>query len=100
VLAVVTWFWFDSLRAREAALAAGREACEAEGLQLLDDTVAAARMRLARDHHGRLAIRRTYRFEYTDTGNNRREAHVTLLGREVEVLSLALPQAGNVYTLH
>lgn len=100
MLAAGAWLWFDNLRAREAALAAGREACEAEGLQLLDDTVAATRMRLARDHHGRIAIRRTYAFEYTDTGNNRREAHVTLIGREVEVLSLGLPQAGNVCTLH
>ena len=33
------WFWTDGMRAREAALDAGRRACTAEGVQLLDWTV-------------------------------------------------------------
>ena len=33
------WFWYDSLRAREHALRAGKGACENDGLQFLDDTV-------------------------------------------------------------
>ena len=31
----LTWLWLDSLRARDAAKAAARSACEAEGLLLL-----------------------------------------------------------------
>ncbi|MGZ8202935.1 MAG: DUF3301 domain-containing protein, partial [Burkholderiales bacterium] len=38
--AAIVWLWLDSLRARDAAKAAARSACEAEGLLLLDDTVA------------------------------------------------------------
>lgn len=80
--------WFDGLRARERALAAGREACSRHGLQLLDDTVALARLRLARDDEGRLRVQRTYTFEFSDTGDNRREGEVVTLGPELLDLRL------------
>jgi len=85
ILAVVAAvaFWIDSLRARERALAAGRRACERYGVQLLDETVAIAKVRLVRDEDGRLRIARTYTFEFSDTGNNRRQGAVALRGGEV-----------------
>lgn len=86
VLALV--FWVDSLRARERALAAGRSACERYGVQLLDETVAAAGLRLARDGDGRIRIRRVFAFEFSDTGNNRRHGSVVILGAEVQDLHL------------
>ncbi len=76
-------FWVDSLRARERALAAGRAACERHGLQFLDETVAGASTRLARDDDGQVRIRRVFVFEYSDTGNNRRRGSVTLSGARV-----------------
>ncbi len=78
------WFWIDSLRARERALAAGRGACERNGLQLLDETVQFARLRLARDDAGRLRLRRTYSFEFSDTGDNRRHGAIVMLGGELQ----------------
>ena len=81
-------FWIDSLRARERALAAGRAACECYGVQLLDETVAASALRLARDRDGRLRIRRVFAFEFSDTGNNRRHGSVVILGAEVQDLQL------------
>jgi hypothetical protein len=77
-------FWIDSLRARERALAAGRAACERGGLQLLDETVAGAGVRLARDDEGRMRIRRVFVFEFSDNGNNRRRGSVTMLGAQVQ----------------
>jgi hypothetical protein len=79
-LAAGTLFWIDTLRAREAALIAGRAACERYGLLLLDDTVAVTRMRFARNTEGRLRIARTYGFEFSDTGNNRRHGVIQLVG--------------------
>jgi hypothetical protein len=87
-IAAGMFFWLDSLRARERALKAGRAACDRYGLQFLDDTVAFARMRLARDEAGQLRIARTYTFEFSDTGNNRRNGAVKMLGSEVEDLQL------------
>jgi hypothetical protein len=82
------YFWIDSLRARERALAAGRGACARYGVQLLDETVAFAKLRLARDGEGRLRLRRTYTFEFSDTGNNRRHGAIVMLGGELQDLQL------------
>lgn len=80
LLAAGTFLWIDALRAREAALAAGRSACERYDLMLLDDTVSVTRTRFERNEEGHLRIARTYRFEFSDTGNNRRQGTVRLLG--------------------
>ncbi|HRD92880.1 MAG TPA: DUF3301 domain-containing protein [Accumulibacter sp.] len=82
------WLWLDSFRAREAGIRAVRAACDADQLQLLDDTVALASLRPARDDEGRLRLRRVYRFEYSDTGDNRRNGQITLLGSELLLLHL------------
>jgi hypothetical protein len=98
---VAGWFWLDSLRARDVALDGARRACEAEGVQLLDWTVALRRIRLGRDEEGRRGFQRTYEFEFSDTGNNRIGGSITVLGRQL--LSLNLPvvaPASNVIRLH
>jgi hypothetical protein len=82
------FFWLDSLRARERALAAGRTACERYAVQFLDDTVVFARLRLARDEDGQLRLARTYTFEFSDTGNNRRHGAIVMLGAEMQDLQL------------
>jgi hypothetical protein len=82
------FLWIDSLRARERAVAAGRAACRRYDLQFLDDTVSFARLRLARDEEGQLRIARTYTFEFSDTGNNRRHGAVMMLGARVQDLQL------------
>ena len=80
--------WVDSLRAREHAVQAGRSACERYQLQFLDDTVSFARIRLARNEDGELRIARTYLFEFSDTGNNRRHGAIVMLGGELQDLHL------------
>jgi hypothetical protein len=90
ILAIVLglFLWVDSLRARERALEAGRAACRRHDLQFLDDTVSFTRVRLARDEDGQLKIRRTYTFEFSDTGNNRRHGAIVMLGGELQDLQL------------
>jgi len=80
--------WADSLKARERAVRAGRSACERYQLQFLDDTVSFARMRLGRDEEGQLKISRTYTFEFSDTGNNRRHGAIVMLGDDVADMHL------------
>jgi len=88
LIAVGALLWADSLRARERAVQAGRSACERYQLQFLDDTVSFARMRIARDEDGQLSISRTYTFEFSDTGNNRRHGAIVMLGGEVADMHL------------
>jgi hypothetical protein len=80
--------WLDSLRARERAVQAGRRACERYQLQFLDDTVSFTRVRLRRDEEGQLRIARTYTFEFSDTGNNRRHGAIVMLGGQLQDLQL------------
>jgi hypothetical protein len=87
-LVAAALLWADSLRARERAVRAGRSACERYQLQFLDDTVSFARLRLARDDGGQLKISRTYTFEFSDTGNNRRHGAIVMLGAEVADLHM------------
>jgi hypothetical protein len=88
LIVVGALFWADSLRARERAVRAGRSACRRYELQFLDDTVSFARLRLARDDGGQLKIARTYTFEFSDTGNNRRHGAIVMLGGEVADLHM------------
>jgi hypothetical protein len=88
LIVVGALFWADSLRARERAVRAGRSACRRYDLQFLDDTVSFARLRLARDDGGQLKIARTYTFEFSDTGNNRRHGAIVMLGGEVADLHM------------
>jgi hypothetical protein len=86
LLAALVWLWFDSMRARERALATGKRACERDGLMFLDETVECIGFGFARDDYGRMALRRTYGFEFSDTGNNRRSGSIVMLGGQVESL--------------
>jgi len=89
VLAVAgALFWIDSLRARERAVVAGRAACGRYDLQFLDDTVSFTRLRLARDEEGQLKLQRTYDFEFSDTGNNRRHGAIVMLGARLDEVEL------------
>lgn len=96
------WLWLDSLKCREIALAAGERACAAQGLQFLDWTVSQSRLRPQRDGEGRVRLRRVYRFEYSETGNDRLEGSVSVLGRRVERVQFArqLISGDNVIPLH
>jgi Protein of unknown function (DUF3301) len=88
LIAAGVFLWVDSLRARERAVQAGRAACERYALQFLDDTVSFSRVRLRRDGEGQLRIARTYTFEFSDTGNNRRHGAIVMLGGELQDLQL------------
>jgi len=88
LVAVGIFFWIDSLRARERAVEAGRSACKRYALQFLDDTVSFSRLRLDRDDEGQLKLARTYTFEFSDTGNNRRHGAIVILGGELQDVRL------------
>lgn len=96
LVAAAGWFLWDSLKAREAANAELRAACRAHGLLFLDDTVALDRLRPVRDDDGRLRLLRTYRFEYSDTGHNRRRGHVTVVGATVLQVDMGPPDLSAV----
>jgi len=96
ILAAITWLWFDSIKARGIGVHAAKAACAAEGLQLLDETVAIASLKLARDDAGRLLLHRVYAFEYSDTGDNRRSGSLVMLGQQIVTVNVGLRLAATI----
>jgi hypothetical protein len=86
------WLLWDSLKAREAANTAIRTACKAQGHLFLDDTVHLESLWPARNAEGRLALRRRYAFDYSDTGDNRRKGTVVLVGTSVTAVDIRTPE--------
>jgi len=88
VLAAFGWFWLSGLRVREHAVNAGRHACVEAGVQFLDDTVALAQTRMARNNLGQLKFARLYRFEFSSTGDNRQRGNIRALGDHIESVEM------------
>lgn len=88
------WFWLDSMKCHDIAVAAAKRAAQSGDVQLLDDTVALDQIRLARDDDARVGLRRIYRFEFSDTGDNRRGGVVVLHNSLVVTVNL-----GNVWAV-
>lgn len=88
VLVAVGGFWLNSIRVLEIARNAGKQACIKADVQFLDDTVSGIGIRLVRNRSGRRVLQRTYRFEYSETGNNRIEGKVVMLGDAVELVTM------------
>jgi len=88
MLAVLGWFWYDSMHTLEIARNAGRRACDDAHVQFLDDTVAGIALALVRNNSGRRVLRRTYRFEFSDTGDSRLEGQLIVLGGKVESVEM------------
>jgi len=89
-VAAVVWAWMDVLRARESAIAHGRRLCEEAGVQLLDQSVAVSRVRLAR-RDGFPSLLRRYAFEVSIDGSDRYRGHLDLDGHRLTSWSLPLP---------
>lgn len=87
-IALLIWFWFDTMQAREQAIVLGKRHCQNDGLQLLDETVSLSSLKLRRNGDGQVAFRRVYDFEFSDNGDNRRVGSITLLGRHAESIQL------------
>ena len=100
ILGGIAWLWFDSLKAREAAVRSARSICAAEGLLLLDDTVSIAHLKPVRDSHGRLTLQRAYDFEYSDTGNNRLRGSIVMQGHHLVLLNVSERLTPETRTLH
>ena len=94
------WLWFESTRVREIAVERARGQSQVNGVLFLDDTASLTSIKLARDEDGRLTLKRTYTFEYSDTGNNRQPGNIIMLGQRVQLLSFDPQLAGANITLH
>ena len=100
VLGGAGFFFFTAARAAaERATEIGRDACQAAGVQWLDQSVHAIGMRLRRKEDGWLGLERSFRFEYSEDGQERHVGRLVLMGDEL--VSFTGPARSTpVVTLH
>ena len=86
------WYWWDTQRCNEIALAVCRQKCNAANLQLLDATVIRQRTWLRRGAGGAVQICRLYSFEYNNgvrldsegrCFGEREQGYIVLIGKQV-----------------
>ena len=85
---VAVLVWFEAQRMREYVIRRCSAVCETSGLQLLDETVTLAGLRLQRDARGRLHLHRRYRFDVSEHGTDRLRGWITLTGLVVEQIHI------------
>lgn len=76
-------FWSAARGAAERAGEVGRNACQAAGVQWLDQTVHASGLRLCRGEDGWLGFERSFRFEYSEDGLDRHVGRLVLRGERL-----------------
>lgn len=94
LLIAAGWLIIDSLRASERATGLCKQLCEANNLQLLDQTVSLKRVRLHWGAEG-IRLRRTYQFDCSRDGVERLSGELTLVGTRLE--SSILPPGNTTY---
>jgi hypothetical protein len=100
VVVVLAWAaWSSARAAAERAEDAGRDACAAAGVQWLDQSVHASGLRLRRGEDGRLGFERSFRFEYSEDGQDRHVGRLVIRGDRLVAFSGPVRRA-EVHVLH
>lgn len=87
--AIAFAYWSAGRAAAERAEALGRNACRAAGVQWLDQSVHEIRIRLCRRENGLLGLERTFRFDYSLSGDDRHTGRLVL--RDGRLVSFSGP---------
>ncbi len=82
--AALARLWWTGAKARELAIQHARTACRQRQLQFLDQTVSLSRMKPTRSSQGHACFKREYGFEFTDEGQFRDTASVTMHGHALQ----------------
>lgn len=88
ILAVLMYFWLDSMKSRENAVRAAHIACQEISVQLLDQTVSLSAIKPIRNRQGRLVFRRVYAFEFSVDGSERRQGRAIMHGKWLKQVQL------------
>ena len=97
-IAFLVWLWFDSTRSHELAVQITSRLCLKHDVQLLDETVALRRLGVSWPREG-LRLKRTYRFDYTIEGTERRTGSLVLLGSRLATYQIDSPSQETVVSI-
>ncbi len=88
ILVFTLFYWWSATGIKEVALAATKLHCQKMDVQLLDDCIALNRLWFKRDEIGKNRVWRSYRFEFTVTGESRYDGRIILLGSKILSIQL------------
>ena len=83
ILAILVWFWFDSIKVIERARSVGAKMCLKNHVQFLDDTVHQSKFSIGKNTHGQIKIIRTYEFEFTNNEYQRYKGELVFAGYQL-----------------
>ena len=55
-LAIIAWYWWDTMQSKELAKRAGKRMCDEAKVQFLDDTVEKKKIWVRRNSQGRVVV--------------------------------------------
>lgn len=90
-IGLLVGFWLDGARAREMATSLAGSLCQRHGVQFLDQTVELKRLGVRWGSNG-LRFRRMFAFDFSLEGMGRRRGYVILIGTQMELFQLDLPE--------
>jgi len=82
-LGLVVLLWWRARGIKDAAYRATRRHCEQLDLQLLDESLVLHSLRIRRGGNGVPILQRSYRFEFSSTGDERYTGTTLLRGRRI-----------------
>ncbi len=88
VLVFTVYYWWSASGIREIALAATKFHCQNMDVQLLDECIVLNRLWFKRDEMRKIRVWRSYRFEFTSTGDSRYHGRIILLGSKILSIQL------------
>lgn len=83
-LLVLIWLWLENMKINESARRIGKNLCEKNNVQFLDDTVQLSSMRIAKNNFGQYKLIRRYKFEFTNSEYHRYEGEILLAGKQLQ----------------
>ena len=82
-IALISWFWLNSIRAKEIAMQRSALACQEIQAQFLDQTASLKKLNFVRNSNGRLSIQRVYSFDFSRDRETRSKGFVEIKGHQV-----------------
>jgi len=83
ILAVLVWFWLESMKVNELARKIGARICRENNVQFLDDTVHLASISPGKNSYGQIKALRKYKFEFTNSEYHRYQGEIVLAGKQL-----------------
>lgn len=83
ILALLVWFWLESMKVNEIARFMGAKKCQENNVQFLDDTVHISSIRIGKNSYGQIKLLRKYKFEFTNSELHRYSGELTMAGKQL-----------------